>query len=282
VTDPAAGSDVPSEPPAGITGRLRAEVVDRLRAAGCVFAEEEADLLIGSAATGRDLHRLIERRVAGAPLEQVLGWVEFCGMRLAVADRVFVPRRRSQFLADRAARLAAGLVRRGSRPVVIDLCCGAGALGAVVATRVPGVQLHASEIDPAAVGCARRNLEPLGGRVHAGDLFDPLPRELAGRVDLLLANAPYVPTEEIAFMPAEAREHEAPVALDGGDDGLHVLRRVVAGAPGWLAPGGLLLMECAQHQAPVLVDRVTAAGLSPDVATDDDLGATVVLARRWP
>lgn len=275
MTDLTAGPNIPSGTPADTAG-----IADRLRSAGCVFAEEEADLLIGSGATGSDLDRLVERRVVGAPLEHVLGWVEFCGMRLAVDDGVFVPRRRSQFLADRAALLAAGMAGPGPGPVVVDLCCGAGALGAVVAARIPGVRLHASEIDPVAVRCARRNLEPLGGRVYAGDLFDPLPHDLAGRVGVLLANAPYVPTGEIDFMPAEARLYEAPVALDGGGDGLDVLRRVVAAAPGWLAAGGVLLVECAERQAPALVDSVTAAGLSPDVVTDDDLGATVVIGTR--
>jgi len=108
---------------------------------------------------------------------------------------------------------------------------------------------------------ARRNLEPLGARVVAGDLFDALPRDLLSRVDVLAVNAPYVPTAEIAMMPPEARDHEARAALDGGDDGLDVHRRVAASAREWLAPGGHLLIETSRQQAPTTAALVTAGGL---------------------
>jgi release factor glutamine methyltransferase len=138
------------------------------------------------------------------------------------------------------------------------------------------VELHAADLDPAAVACARRNVEPAGGHVHAGDLFGALPSGLMGRIGVLICNAPYVPTTEIAFMPAEARDHEALVALDGGTDGLAVLRRVAAAAPGWLAPGGVLLVETSGRQAQAMTAAVTAAGLAPQVHEDDEWGATVV------
>ena len=110
--------------------------------------------------------------------------------------------------------------------------------------------MHAADIDPAAVRCARRNLGPAGGQVYQGDLYGPLPAGLRGRVDILLANVPYVPTSDVALLPPEAREHEARVALDGGPDGLDVLRRVAAGAPAWLAPGGHLLPRSATARWP--------------------------------
>ena len=137
-------------------------------------------------------------------------------------------------------------------------------------------QLHAAELDPAAVACARRNVEPAGGRVYQGDLFAALPGSLRGRVDVLICNAPYVPSSEIAFMPAEAREHEAPMALDGGGDGLEILRRVAGTAGAWLAPGGVLLVETSERQAPTMAAAMTAAGLAARVHEDDDSGATVV------
>jgi release factor glutamine methyltransferase len=228
-----------------------------LRAAGCVFAEDEAALLVGEAVDEATLEAMVARRVAGEPLELVLGWAEFCGLRVVVAPGVFVPRRRTTALVRRAA---AGL-RAGD--VVVDLCCGTGALGAALLAAVPGIEVHAADVDPAAVACARRNLPP--ERVHEGDLFDALPGDLRGRVAVVVANAPYVPTDAIALMPPEARDHEHRVALDGGADGLDVQRRVIAEAPAWLAPGGLLLVESGEEQAPVSADLMRAAGLEPAV-----------------
>lgn len=250
------------------------DVVARLRSAGCVFAEDEARLLLAAAATPGELHALVARRVTGEPLEHVLGRVEFAGLALAVTPGVFVPRRRTEHLARCA--VAAAAARPGA--VVVDLCCGCGAVGAVVAAALPGVRLHAADVDPVALACARRNLP--GAAVHEGDLTDPLPAALRGRVDVLVANVPYVPTAAIALMPPEARDHEPRISLDGGADGLDVARRVVAAAPAWLAPGGLLLFETGERQAAAAVEAVAEAGLVPSVTTSVDFGATVVGGRR--
>ncbi|GAA3780663.1 putative protein N(5)-glutamine methyltransferase [Plantactinospora mayteni] len=252
----------------------RADVVRRLRAAGCVFAEDEADLLSTAARSPAELSAMVERRVSGLPLEHIVGWVDFCGLRVAVDPGVFVPRRRTELLVRRAAALA----RPGA--TVLDLACGSGAIGLAVAALVGDVVLYAVDIEPAAVRCARRNLAPLGGRVYAGDLYQPLPSRLHGRIDVLVANVPYVPSEAVELLPPEARLHEPLVALDGGDDGLDVLRRVAAGARDWLVPGGHLLLETSLEQAEVAVDVFDLAGLAPVVVTDDDLPATVVIGRR--
>jgi release factor glutamine methyltransferase len=258
-------------------------VVARLRAAGCVFAEEEAAVLAATAASPAELDAMVARRAAGEPLEQVVGWAEFAGLRVLVDPGVFVPRRRSEFLVDVAVLLAGrqdGTVPR----VIVDLCCGTGALGLAVAVELAsiGVELHAADLDPAAVACARRNVEPAGGHVYAGDLFAPLPGSLRGRIGVLICNAPYVPTTEIAFMPTEARDHEALMALDGGADGLAILRRAAAGAPAWLAPGGVLLVETSERQAPAMAAAMSAAGLVAQVHEDDESGATVVTGTKRP
>ncbi|RZU32956.1 putative protein N(5)-glutamine methyltransferase [Blastococcus saxobsidens] len=245
------------------------DVVRRLRVAGCVFAEDEAQLLAVAATDRQELDRLVERRVAGTPLEVLLGWAEFCGLRIAVAAGVFVPRRRTEALVLEAAALA----RPGS--VVVDLCCGTGAVGAALRAAVPGIDLHASDVEPASVACARTNLP--GALVHQGDLFDALPDGLRGRVAVLTANVPYVPTDAVALMPPEARDHEPRTALDGGPDGLALARRVAAGAPDWLAPGGSLLFECSEGQAAAALETVTAAGLQARLVTDDERAATVVV-----
>jgi release factor glutamine methyltransferase len=271
--------------------RARPDIVATLRAAGCVFAEDEARLLSGAARTPADLAAMVERRAAGEPLEHVLGWAEFCGLRIAVEPGVFIPRRRTEFLVRRATALVRAAGRDAAcgpagqdaaqRPaIVVDLCCGSGAVGAALAAALVRVNLHAADIDPAAVRCARRNVAPLGGRVYQGDLFEPLPTRLRGRVSLLAANVPYVPTGEVGLLPPEARLHEPRVALDGGGDGLDVLRRVTAAAPEWLAPGGHLLVETSERQAPGAVEAFARGGLIPQVARSGELHATVVIGTR--
>jgi release factor glutamine methyltransferase len=243
-------------------------VAARLRAAGCVFAEDEARLLIATARTPGELSAMVERRAAGLPLEQVLGWAGFCGLRITVEPGVFVPRRRTEFLVREAAALAV------PGAIVVDLCCGAGAIGAALAAAVDRAEVHAADIDPAAVRCARRNVP---GHVYQGDLYEPLPGRLRGRVAILAANVPYVPSGQISLLPAEARAHEPLVALDGGPDGLDVLRRVAAGAPAWLAPGGYLLIETSERQAAHAAAAFAGSGLNPRVASSAELGATVVI-----
>ncbi|MFG3495748.1 putative protein N(5)-glutamine methyltransferase [Streptomyces sp. NPDC047928] len=250
-------------------------VVDALRAAGCVFAEDEAALLVSAAGSATELRAMVERRATGRPLEHVLGWAEFRGLRFAVDAGVFVPRRRTEFLVERAAAIAA------PGALVVDLCCGSGALGAALLAALDGdAELHATDIDPAAVRCARRNVTPVGGLVYEGDLYAPLPPALRGRVDVLLANVPYVPTDEVGLLPPEARVHEARLALDGGADGLDVLRRVAGDAGRWLTPGGSLLFETSERQADRAVGIVAASGLVPHVAGCEDRYATAVTATR--
>ncbi|MEX5720452.1 putative protein N(5)-glutamine methyltransferase [Geodermatophilus maliterrae] len=262
-----------------LSAAATADLVARLRAAGCVFAEDEARLLADAAASPAELDGLTARRAAGTPLEHLLGAVEFCGLRVAVGPGVFVPRQRTAALVARAVQAADGVRgRTGRRPVAVDLCCGCGAVGLALATAVELAELHAADVDPAALPYARRNLGPVGGSVHGGDLYDALPGRLRGRVDVLVVNAPYVPTGALTLLPPEARLHEPRTALDGGPDGLGVHRRVAAGAPAWLAPGGSLLVEVGEDQAPVLVGVVERAGLSARVDVSPEDGTAVVTA----
>ncbi|MFS0703736.1 putative protein N(5)-glutamine methyltransferase [Cellulomonas sp. 179-A 9B4 NHS] len=262
------------------TDAADAALVARLRAAGCVFAEEEAALLRAAASDPRRLADLTDRRVAGEPLETVLGWVAFAGRRVAVGPGVFVPRRRTELLARAAvdlARAAAGTPPAGG-PVVVELCCGVAAVATVVAQDVPGARVHAADVDPVAVRWAAHNLGDLGAAT-AGDLFDALPADLRGRVDVLVANAPYVPTHAVATMPVESRAHEPRVAVDGGADGVDVQRRLLAGVDAWVRPGGHVAVETGERQAPVTA-AAFPAGWVTQVLRDDDLDGTVVVGRR--
>jgi release factor glutamine methyltransferase len=328
----------------------RSAVIDRLRSAGCVFAEDEADLLLAAPFSPRELAAAVERRVGGFPLEYILGWAEFCGLRIAVGPGVFVPRRRTEFLVSEAAALlealtsspyradpqsaapqpaatqssrahakvwadlssqsagfqprpsvsagavsrvdAAGMAAPAStgassapfpaRPerIVVDLCCGSGAVATALAAAVTGIELHAADVDPSAVRCARGNVVPAGGHVHEGDLYAALPAWLRGRVDILAVNAPYVPTASISSMPHEARVHEPRVSLDGGPDGLDVQRRVIAQAAAWLRAGGHLLIETSRRQAQQTAAAMAQGGLTPRIACSEELDATVVIGRR--
>lgn len=248
----------------------RSRVAAALRAAGSVWAEDEAALLVDEARTDVDLEALVSRRVAGEPLETVLGWVAFLDRRLAVAPGVFVPRRRTELLARTTlAHVAAG-------HVVVEMCCGVAPVAALLEGST--AEVHATDMSEAALACAALNAP--GARLHVGDLFDALPFELAGRIDVLVANAPYVPTDRIAEMPTEARDHEPHLALDGGVDGVDVHRRLAREATGWLAPGGVVLIETSRDQLPLTLGALGEAGLVTGAVIDDEVGGCVAVAVR--
>ena len=253
-------------------GRSLSSIAERLKAAGSVFAEDEAALMIDAAASPVELESMVDRRVSGLPLEQVLGWAEFCGLRIVVEPGLFVPRRRTELLVAEAARL----LSRSRKPVVVDLCCGTGAVAAAIHDAMGHAEIHASDVDSRAVVCARRNLDGIGS-LHEGDLTDALPDHLAGRVDVLAVNAPYVPSDEIAMMPPEARDHEPRVAHDGGADGADIHRRIAEQAPRWLRPGGHLIIETSRRQAPLTVAAMVRHGFDTRVVHSDDIDATAVV-----
>lgn len=245
----------------------------RLREAGCVFAQDEVELLREVAAGDANrFHDLLERRVAGGALEHVVGFAQFLGRRFVVEPGVFVPRQRSDLLVDVACELAEpGMV-------VVEPCCGCGAIGATIAREVGGVVLHATEIDPVAARCARENLGTLGS-VVVGDLFEPLPAGLQGEVDLVVANAPYVPSAEVALLPRDVRASEPLQALDGGDDGLDLARRIAVESTAWLRHGGSLVVEASEAQAALLREAFEDAGLVAYVRRDAEADATAVVGR---
>ena len=247
---------------------LEAETTARLRAAGCVFAEDEAALLLGEFSGGA-LEAAVTRRVTGEPLELVLGFVEFAGLRLAVAPGVFVPRRRTELVA----RLAIEALPPGGR--LADLCCGVGAIAALVATRQPDAVVVAADVDPAAVAVASANLAPFGAPALVADMG----AGLQGPFDVVTACPPYVPSEEVAVMPREARDYEPKVALDGGPDGTDLQAAVFAAAVELLRLGGVAIVETSRAQAERTAQRAVEAGLIPSVERDKELGATVVVAR---
>jgi release factor glutamine methyltransferase len=243
------------------------DIAYRLRAAGCVFAEDEAALLVAEF-TGDALEVAVARRVAGEPLELVLGFVEFGALRLAVAPGVFVPRRRTELVARRAIRA----LPAGGR--LVDLCCGVGAIAALVASRRPDAVVLAADVDPVAVSVARTNLTEFGATAVVANMAEGL----EGPFNVITACPPYVPTAEIAFMPREAREFEPATALDGGQDGTDLQAAVFAAAAKLLSPGGVAIVETSRAQAERTCERAVEAGLSPSVGHSKALGAAIVIA----
>ena len=225
-----------SPDPSGSTGatlagrELREWAARELAAAGCVSAEAEADWLLEEAADEAGLRAMVASRAAGEPLQYVIGWAPFGRLRLAVGPGVFVPRPETEGLADRAATR---LRAAGPSPVAVDACAGSGAIACFLAAEVPGARVLATELDPGALAWARGNAERYGVELLAGD-------------------------------------HEPRLALDGGPDGLDVLRRLAPRAPHWLAHGGALLCEIGEDQTDAAAAILTGAGLA-DVAVHPDL-----------
>lgn len=211
------------------------------------------------------------RRVAGEPIEYIVGWAEFAGLRMVVAPGVFVPRHRTEFLVERA------LAVLPPDAVVLDLCCGSGAIGAAISAARPDAVIYATDIDPVAVECARQNVP--AGYVDEGDLFDPLPQDLMGRIDVIVACPPYVPSDQVRLMPREAQVHEARTALDGGEDGLSILRRIARDSVDWLRHGGQVMVEISRGQAET-AERAFGAGYAAGIVSSADQSEAIVTATK--
>lgn len=191
------------------------------------------------------LRLAVRERAKGKPLQYVTGEMPFRHIVLKVESGVFVPRPETEILVEEGLEFLKA--KCGDSPVVLDLCTGSGCVGCSVAYEFPQASVFAVDISQNAVRVARENARrlALAGRIEFfhGDLMCPLSESLAGRVDAILANPPYIPTSDIANLPGEVRDFEPEVALDGGSDGLVTARRIIAESPRWLRPGGLLAME---------------------------------------
>ena len=215
---------------------------------------------------------LIARRAAGEPTQYLTGVREFYGRPFAVDPRVLIPRPETELLVEAVLQ---ELPARECR--ILDLCTGTGCVGITLALERPGATVVATDSSVAAAEVARANAANLGaaGRVdvRVGDLFGPVEQEPP--FDVVVSNPPYVPSGEIPTLSAEVRREPA-AALDGGEDGLDVVRRIVTGASRWLLPGGLLALEIGDRQGPAVRSLLEAAGygsvrIERDLARHDRL-----------
>jgi release factor glutamine methyltransferase len=240
----------------------RRRVVDALAEGGFVAAGREADELFRASGEGvGPIEELLARRLAGEPLAWITGSVRFCDLRVHVDPGVFVPRPHTEALARRAVAL---LPAHG---IAVDLCTGSGAVAAVLVSAHPRATVMATDVDPVAVACARRN----GVDALAGDLDDPLPLSMRGQVDVVTAVVPYVPTEQLHLLPGDVLANEPGSALDGGPGGTIVLLRAAEVAARLLRPGGSVLLELGGDQAEEVATSLGGLGLvNVRVHRDDD------------
>lgn len=252
-------------------------VARRLADAGIPAAQAEARWLVEHVAAGRTgrtvpedrLEELVRRRLAGEPLQLLLGRWPFRTVELALEPGVFVPRPETEVVAG----IAIDHARRLGRPALAaEPCTGSGAITCALVAEVDGIEVVATDVHPQAVTLARRNLAEVRdatgavarrsrGEVHLGDLLDPLPAAVRGRLDLLVANPPYLPLADRDGLAAEVVDHDPGRALFGGPDGHEVVDRLLLAAGDWLVPGGLLVVELDDRRGAETAARARSLGL---------------------
>lgn len=226
-------------------------IAARLRAAGIESADEEAVVIAGCS----NAEAVLERRLAGEPLGLIVGTARFFGLELELRPGVLAPRPETELVAHAAVALAPKRV--------VDMCCGAGNLACAIASALPAAAVWAADSEAECVELARANAARLGLRiaVHQGDLFAALPAELAGTIDVIVCNPPYISTGKLAGERAPLLRFEPRAAFDAGPYGLAIHQRVIQAAPALLAPGGWLIMEHGlgqQRQIEALLGRAAA------------------------
>jgi release factor glutamine methyltransferase len=240
----------------------RGAIESRLRVAGCVAADAEAEEIYQVARSDEArLREIVDRRCSGEPLAWLLGSVRFCEESMRIDPGVYVPRWQSEPLALMA------VARLPESGAAVDLCTGAGALAVVMARRRPNARVVATEVDPLAVECAVRN----GVEVFLGDMTSNVPRELFGFVDVVTGVVPYVPTDELSQLPRDVLEWEPIWSLDGGENGTRLLIQAIVESAALLREGGSLLLELGGDQARFLSPVLEELGYGQvEVLVDED------------
>lgn len=284
-----------------VTSRgLLAEGARRLAEAGLPTARQDAEWLLAAVlgrerfalylepdravveAAGGRFRALVARRADHEPLQHLLGYEDFRGLRLRVTPDVLIPRPETEGLVEWALELLNASSSNGS-PLLADIGTGSGAIACALAAACPDACVVATDISPAALAVAEGNVRALGlgGRVRviAGDLLKPLAAEPAA-LNMIVANAPYLPSGILPSLPREVFAFEPRQALDGGPDGMEVIRRLLTAAPAALRPGGRLVLEIGEEQAAPLAAVMTAAGFVDVAAREDLRGVSRYLAGR--
>jgi release factor glutamine methyltransferase len=285
----------------------RREVAVRLADAGIVAAEAEARFLVERASwleiadeeplprAEQRLREMVDRRVAGEPLQYVLGAWSFRGLDLMLDSRVLIPRPETETVVEialeeavrlglRRTRRRLALVEDHSSAVVADLGTGSGAIALALAAELPDVEVWATDLSEDALAVARANVAGCAAtRVRiapAGSWFDALPASLRGELRLLVSNPPYVAEREVVALPDEVSAYEPRGALVAGPAGTEAIHELLAGARAWVAPGGTVVLEIAPHQADEVAGSARALGYAESFVRDDLAGRPRALVAR--
>ena len=267
--------------PGASVGAAQLSATQRLRDAGSVTATLDAQVLLAhllgkerswlfahhdyslSEAETVAYSDLVARRTAGEPIAYLIGRRDFYDLTFLVDPRVLIPRPETEFLVDAALDFLESCTEQGGMPIMADIGTGSGAIALTVAKHVPDARIHAIDVSEDALDVAQMNADRLGLRervvFHQGDLLAPLP----GRVHLIAANLPYVKHSDYIGLDVDVHDYEPRLALEAGDDGLDLIRRLLAAAPDYLLPGGLILLEIGYDQGAATIEL--AESLLPDI-----------------
>lgn len=248
------------------------------------FEPAELQLVLSEPVTERSaahFYQMLERRLAGEPLQHVLGRWSFRTLELYVDGRVLIPRPETELLAEAALEECERLEAR----LAVDLGTGSGAIALSLVTERPGLDMWATDVSPEALSVASANLAGIGRRAASvrmseGSWFDALSGDLRGRIDVVVSNPPYVAPEEVTDLPAEVRDYEPEVALVAGDGGLADVAVILAEAPAWLARPGAVVLEMAPHQTVRAAALARKAGFASVTVWPDLTGRDRILRAR--
>lgn len=247
-----------------------AELVDRLREAGNAFAEEDVRFLLSASTSESQLREFVQRRCLGEPIEQITGWFDFFGLRLAIEPGVEIPG-----LQERAlVREAIARTRAGS--TVVELGCESGAVGIAICSSTASAELYATESDPAAANCAARNFARFGGKLLQGDSISDLPEYLRGEIDILIASSVFELNREVT-LPGWT----APIDLEPRPSGSNsLIDEFFSEAAFWLAPGGHLLAAVDEALVDAVTQSAQSLGLRIQFANSEDTAARILIGQR--